>query len=85
MTTKPSILRRLESLEVSAYIVPPDSCRDELSGEIRALLAAVPRGDDRTALLRRLDDGSATDADRIRLARCSADTLRIVIWLDDKT
>ena len=59
--------------------------RADLGGELRALLAAMPHEDDRAALLRRLDDGSASAADRARLAECSVDMLRLVTWLDDKT
>jgi hypothetical protein len=59
--------------------------RADLAGELRALLAAMPHEDDRAALLRRLDDGSASAADRARLAGCSVDMLRLVTWLDDKT
>ena len=52
-------------------------CAD-LAGELRALLAAVPHEDDRAALLRRLDDGSASAADRARLAGFTVGTLRTV-------
>jgi hypothetical protein len=81
MTARLSIVRRVEALEASASITPPDASRDDLAREIRALFDAVPHEDDRAELLRRLDDGRATDADHARLAGCSADMLRAVVGL----
>ncbi len=81
MTGRIAILRRVEALEASASIAPPDALRAQISAEVRALLAAVPHEDDRAALLHRIGDGSASDADRDRLAACSLGTLRAVVSL----
>jgi hypothetical protein len=80
-----SLEGRLSRLEGAAPAPVRDltaaQCAD-LAGELRALLAAVPHEDDRAALLRRLDDGSASAADRARLAGFTLDTLRTVVRVE---
>jgi hypothetical protein len=56
-----------------------------VSAEIRALLRAVPHEADRAALLARMEDGRATDADRALLAGSSLETLQAVVSVEAMT
>ncbi len=72
---------RLARLEGAGHAPVSDLAtaqRADLAGELRALLAAVPHEDDRTALLCRLDTGTATDEDATIAAGINLEVLRLV-------
>ncbi len=78
MATLDSRVARLEGAGRAPMCDLAAAQRADLAAELRALLAAVPHEADRAALLRRLEGGSASAADRARLAGFTVGTLRTV-------